>query len=121
MLHAGGDDEVLGLVVLQNEPHAFHVVLGISPVAQRVEVAEEQLLLLALLDACGGQRYLTRHEGLATALALVIEEYARAAEHVVSLAVLLHYPEAILLGHGVGRVRVERRVLVLRHLLHLAV
>src|SRR5919199_2585427 len=40
---AGGDHEVLGVVLLEHEPHGLDVVLGIAPVALGVEVAERQL------------------------------------------------------------------------------
>ena len=48
---AGGDHEVLGLVLLQHEPHRLDVVAGEAPVALRVEVAEPQLVREAELDA----------------------------------------------------------------------
>ena len=121
VLLTGGDDEVLGLVVLQNQPHALDVVPGIAPVAQAGQVAQIQLILLALRNAGGSQCDLAGDEGLAAALGLVVEQDARAAEHVVRLAVLLHDPEAVLLGDSVGAVGVERRVLVLGNLLDLAV
>ena len=36
VLHARGNDEVLGLAGLEDEPHTLDVVLGVAPVAQRV-------------------------------------------------------------------------------------
>ena len=60
-----GDDEVFRFFLLQDEPHALHVVLGIAPVAEGVEVAEIELVLIALLDACRRQGNLTGDEGLA--------------------------------------------------------
>ena len=77
--------------------------------------------MLALLDACGSKGDFAGNEGFATALALVIEEDARAAIHVVSLAIFLYYPESILLSNSVWAVRVERSVLVLWHFLYLAI
>lgn len=121
MLHAGGNDEILGLLVLQNQPHALDVILRIAPVAQRGEVSEVELVLLALGDTGRREGNLARHEGLAAALRLVVEQDARAAEHVVGLAVLLDNPVAVELCHGIGAVGVKRGLLVLRDLLHLAV
>ena len=121
VLLACGDDEVLGLVVLQNQPHALDVVPGIAPVAQAGQVAQVQLILLALRNAGGSQRDLAGDKSLAAALGLVVEENAGAAEHIVGFAVLLHDPEAVLLGDSVGTVGVERCVLVLGNLLDLAV
>ena len=101
VLDAGGDHEVLRLVVLEYEPHALHIVLCITPVAEGVEVAEVEAVLLALGDAGCSEGDLSCHEGLATALALVVEEDAGAAEHIVGLAVLLDNPEAVEFGHCV--------------------
>ena len=42
MAHAGGDDVVVRLVLLEHQPHRAHVVAGESPVAPRVEVAEAE-------------------------------------------------------------------------------
>ena len=120
VLHARGNDVVLGLAGLEDEPHTLDVVLGVAPVAEGVEVAEVEFVLQALGDA-GGEGDLARDEGLATALALVVEEDAVAAEHAVGVAVLLDDPEAVLLGDGVGAEGVEGGVLVLGHFLDLAV
>ena len=121
VLYAGCDHEVFGLVVLQNEPHAFHVVLGVAPVAEAVEVTEVQAVLLALGNAGCGERNLAGHEGFATAFGFVVKKNAGAAEHVVGFAVFLDDPEAVKLGHGVRAVRVERGILVLRDFFDLAV
>ena len=121
MLHARGDDVVLGLAGLEDEPHTLDVVLGVAPVAEGVEVAEVEFVLQTLGDAGGGEGNLARDEGLATALALVVEEDAVAAEHAVGVAVLLDNPEAVLLGDGVGAEGVEGGVLVLGYFLDLAV
>ena len=121
VLHAGRNYEVFGLVVLQNEPHAFHVVLGVAPVAEAVQVAEVKAVLLALGNACSSERNLAGHEGLATAFGFVVKEDAGAAEHVVSLAVFLDNPEAVELCHGIRAVRVKWGILVLRNLFYLAV
>lgn len=121
VLHTRGDHEILGLLVPQDQPHALDVILRITPVAQRREVAQVEFVLLALGNTGCGKGDLTRHEGLAAALRLVVEQDARAAEHVVGLAVLLDDPIAVEFGHGVGAVGVERGLLVLRDLLHLAV
>ena len=121
VLHARGNDVVLGLAGLEDEPHTLDVVLGVAPVAEGVEVAEVEFVLQTLGDAGGGEGDLARDEGLATALALVVEEDAVAAEHAVGVAVLLDDPEAVLLGDGVGAEGMEGGVLVLRDFLDLAV
>ena len=117
---ARGDDEVLGSGVLQDEPHALYVVLGIAPVAAGVQVAQVELVLQAPDDAGGGQRNLAGDEGFAPALALVVEEDAVDGEHPVTLAIVLRYPEAVLFGHAVGAARIEGGRLPLGNFLYLA-
>ncbi len=68
VLLAGGNDVVLGLGLLEDEPHTFHIVLGIAPVAGAGEVAKVEFLLLALGYAGGGEGDLAGDEGLAAAL-----------------------------------------------------
>ena len=121
MLHAGSDHEILRRLVLQYEPHALHIILGISPVAEAVEVAEQQLLLLALGNARGCQRDLAGNERLTAALRLMVEEDTRAAEHAVCFTVLLDNPVAVQFGYSIRAIRMERSVLILRHFLNLAV
>ena len=62
--------------MLEYEPHALDIVLGIAPVAEGVEVAQIEAVLLALCDACGSKSDLAGHEGLTSALRLVVEEDA---------------------------------------------
>ena len=107
--------------MLQNEPHAFHIVLGVAPVAKAVQVAEVQAVLLALGNAGGGESDLAGHEGLATAFGFMVKEDAGAAKHVIRFAVFLDNPEAVELSHGIRAVRVEGGLLVLRDLFYLAV
>ena len=121
MLHAGGNDKILGRGMLQNEPHALNIIFGVAPIAQRAEVAQEELILLPLFDACCCQCDFARDESFAAALTLVVEQNARAAIHVVGLAIFFHNPKAILLGHGIGAVGVEGCVFVLWHLLYFSI
>jgi hypothetical protein len=106
---AGRDDIVSRLVLLQHRPHRLDVVAGVSPVALGVEVAQVELLLQAGLDAPDGAGDLAGHERLAAAGRLVVEQDAVAREEVVALAVVHGLPEAIDLGAGVRRARVEGR------------
>ena len=66
VLHSGGNDEVLGTVVLQDEPHALYIVLGIAPVAEAVHIAQVEAVLQALADAGGSKGDLAGDEGLTT-------------------------------------------------------
>ena len=121
VVFARGDDEVLGSLLLEDEPHTLDVVLGVAPVAEGVEIAEIEFVLESLCDAAGRQGDLSCHEVLSAPLALVVEEDAVAAIEPVGLAVVLHDPIAVELCHAIGASRIERRGLALRHLLHLSV
>ena len=50
MHDAGGEDEVVGLVLLQHEPHPLHVVPGVAPVPHRVQVTQLETLQLTQVD-----------------------------------------------------------------------
>ena len=121
VLHTCGDDEVLGTVVLQDKPHTLHIVLGIAPVAQGVEVTQVQAILQTLADTGSSEGDLAGDEGLATALRLVIEKDAGAAEHIVGLAIFFHDPEAVKLGHSIGTIGMERGIFVLGNFFYLAI
>ena len=47
---AGGDDVIVRLGLLQHQLHGLDVILGVAPVALRVEIAEAQLVGQAELD-----------------------------------------------------------------------
>ena len=117
---SGRDHVVVGLVLLQHQPHRAHVVAGEAPVALRVEVAQAQLAREPELDARHAVGDLARHELEAAPRRLVVEEDAADRVHAVALAVVDRDPVAVGLRDAVGAARVERRLLGLRHLLHLA-
>ena len=73
----------------------------------RLEIAEKELVLHALLDAADGARDLARDEALAPPRALVVEEHAVADEETVCLAIVDREHVGGDLGHGVGAARTE--------------
>ena len=117
---ARGHHVVVALVLLQHQVHRLDVVAGEAPVALSVEVAHGQLGGQAQLDASHRVGDLASDELKAAARALVVEEDARRAVHVVRLAVVHGDVVAVHLGHAVRRARVERGDLRLRNLEHLA-
>ena len=114
------DDVVVGLLLLQHEPHRLDVIAREAPVALRVEVAEAELARHPELDARDTVGDLARHELDAAPRRLVIEQDAVARVHAERLAVVERDVVAVDLGHAVWRARVEGRRLGLRHLVHLA-
>ena len=97
------------------------IVAGVAPVALGIEIAEIEPVLQPELDRRDRAGDLAGDEGLAADRALVVEQDAVGGVHAVGLAVVHRDPVGVELGRGVGRARIERRGLALRHLLHLAV
>jgi len=120
MLAAGGDHEVLRLVLLQHQPLHLHVVARMAPVAQRIQIAKIKLGFQALGDIAQGARDLACDEGLATARRFVVEQDAAGTEDVVTFAVVHRDPVRVELGHAIRAARVERRLFDLRDGLYLA-
>jgi len=75
------EDIVVGLWLLKNKPHAFHVILCMSPVAPCIEVAKIEFLLKPVLDSCSRPRNLSRHEGFPSDRRFVVEKNAVAGMH----------------------------------------
>ena len=121
VLHAGGDDEIFGLRLLQHEPLHFNVVLGVAPIALGVQVAQEQAVLQAQLDARQGAGDLAGDEGFTADGAFVVEQDAVAGVDAVGLAVVDGDPVGVELGHRVGAARVEGSGFLLGDFLHQAV
>ena len=106
---------------MEHEPLHLHVVAGVAPVAQGVEVAHEQALLQPSIDARQAAGDLAGHERLTAAWALVVKQDAVAGIHSISLAVVHRDPIGVELGHAVGTARIKGCGLLLGHLLHQAV
>ena len=70
--------------------------------------------------ACGGEGDFACDEVFASAWAFVVEEYAVGGIHSVAFAVVLHNPEGVHFGYGVGRARIEWCVFVLGYLAYFA-
>jgi len=71
---AAGDHVVVGLVLLEHQPHRLDVVLGVAPVAGRVEVAQLELGRQTVADRGGVPGDLAGDELEAAARRLVVEE-----------------------------------------------
>ena len=121
VLHAGGDDEVVRLFLLQHQPLHFDEIAGMPPVAQGGEVAEVETVLQADGDARQGAGDLARDEGFAANRAFVIEEDAVAGIDAIGFAVVDGDPVGVELGDGVGTARVEGSGFLLRGFLDEAV
>ena len=121
MLYSGGDYKVLRLFILKDQPHTLYIVLRISPVTERIQIAQVQLILLTLCDSCSRQCYLSRNEGLASPLTLMIKQNTGTTEHIISFSVFLYNPITILLGNCIRTVRMKRSRLSLRNFFYLSI
>src|SRR5690606_3824143 len=86
--HTGGNDEVFRLVLLEDEPHSFNVVLSMTPVALCIQVSEIKLILESKGDAGHSPGNFAGHEGLAPEGGLVVKEDPIAGIHAISLPVI---------------------------------
>ena len=108
VLLAGGDHEILRLLLLQHQPLRFDVLARVAPVPPRLEVPEIKAVLLTQADPRERARDLPADEGLAPDRGFVIEQNAVAGEKAVGFAVVDGDPVGIELGDPVGRARIER-------------
>src|SRR5215471_21275767 len=72
MLLTGGQHVVVGLALLEDRPRPLDIVARVAPVAPRIEIAEKEAVLHAVMDGGDRARNLARHEGLAADRAFVI-------------------------------------------------
>ncbi len=121
VLHAGGNDKILGLVLLQHQPLHFHVIPGVAPVAFGFHIAEKKTVLQAKLDARQGTRNLARDKCFTADRRLMVKQNAITGIETIRLAVIHGDPVAIHFGHGIRAARVKRGGFGLRNFLHQAI
>ena len=117
----GRDDIVVGLLLLQHQPHRANIVARMAPVALGVDVAEPQFLSQPKFDARDAVRHLSGDEFDAAQGALMIEQDAGRCVQAEALAIIDRDPVAIEFSDGIGRTRMKRRQLALHRLADLAV
>lgn len=118
VLHARGNDEVIGLLLLQHHPLHAHIVFGVPPVAHGIEVAHVKAFFQPLGNVGQTASDLAGDEGFAPARTFVVEQDAVARVHPVSFAVVHHNPIRVHLGYCIGAPRIERCGFLLRDLLY---
>ncbi len=91
---SGGDDVIVGGILLEHKPHGVDVFAGEPPVASGVEVSEVEVFLEAHFDACGGAGDFACDEGFAAERGLVVEEDAVGEVEAIGFAVVDDLVEA---------------------------
>ena len=121
MLNTRCDHKVLRLVLLHDQPHTLNIVLCITPVTKRIHISKLQMILKPLRNTSRSQSDLTGNKVFSTTLRFMIKQNSIYGKHAISITVLLHHPETILLRNRIWGIWMKRRCLTLRNLLHLAV
>ena len=109
----GADDVVPRLFLLEDPPHALHVLGCKPPVPPRFEVAQVQVLFFPSQDPGDAPGDLAGHEGLSPPGGLVVEEDAVCRVQGVAFAVVPGHPVGIELRTGVRAPGEKRRLFVL--------
>src|ERR1700733_8189631 len=116
-----GQNEIIGLVLLDNPIDAFDIVARVAPVASRVQIAQIYRALLAERNGGHRSRNLARHESFTAERALMIEQNSVRGVQSIRLPIVHGDPISVEFRRGVGRSRIERRSFPLRNLLNQAV
>jgi hypothetical protein len=106
---AGRNDVIIGLLLLQHQPHRLDIVAGKAPIPPCIEVPQVKLVLQTVTDAPNRSRRLARDEGLAATRALMVEQNAVADEEPIGFAVVDRKPMRRHLADAIGAARVKRR------------
>src|SRR5207248_11365907 len=88
MCFSGCDDVVVGLVLLEHGPHRDNIILRMTPVTPRVQIAQPQLVGQAKLDSCDMRRDFPGDEFFSTPGTFVIEKDSTRRMQVVCLAII---------------------------------
>src|SRR5205807_8055413 len=107
------EDIIVRTLLLKHQPHAFHILRRVSPVAPGVEVTQVQVLLPPAQDGRDRPRDLPRDERFSPAGALVVEQDPVAREEIIASPVGDHHPMRIDLRGGIGALRAKRAPLAL--------
>ncbi len=110
---AGGDDVIVGTLLLEHEPHRLDIIPGKAPVALGLEIPEVELLLETEFDPGRRPGDLPGDKGLSAAGGFVVEEDPVAGENPVGVPVIADDIVGVNLGSGVGALRLKRGRLAL--------
>src|SRR5882757_7643897 len=104
--------------MLQDPPHRVDIIFCVTPIPLGIEIAYKNLATETERDLCDTPRHFARDERFTAKGAFVIEQYSIAGKHVVCLPIIYRNPMGVELRHSIRRPRIERRLFILRDLLH---
>src|SRR5436190_9263970 len=86
---------IMWLILLQHEPHGFHVFFSITPIPLGIEVPHVKFLLQARFNSRRGASNFSADERLAPARRLMVEKNAIAGKDPIAFAVVDCHPISV--------------------------
>ena len=109
----GGKHIISRFLLLQHQPHAFHIISRKAPVPLGIHISQGKLFLLSCQNGGNGKRDLPGNEIFAPSGRLMVKKDTVAGEHVIGFPVIYRNPIGIQLRHAVGALGVKRRFFAL--------
>src|SRR5438132_14199234 len=117
---ARGNDKIFRLLLLKQQMHCAHVILGVSPIALGFQIAKAQLCLLPVLYARYCRTDFARNKLKAAARTFMIEKDAADTIHAVSFPIVARQIKSRNLTDAIRRARMKRRGFLLWRFFHFA-
>ena len=117
----GGQDLIIGNIVLKHQIHTLDIVTSMSPITFGINVTKVKAFVKSLTNPRHGNGNLPGDKGGSTTGRLVVEKNAVSEVHSIGLTVVDQDPEGVLLGDSIGRTGVEGRSFGLGNLLNFSV
>lgn len=112
-------DKICRCMVLEHEPHTFHIVLRMSPVSLRIEVSNIQFLQKSQMNLCDCTSNLACDECLTSDWRFVIKKESVRRKHSITFSIIYRNPIRIQLSHSIWASWMKRRKLSISSLWHI--
>ena len=103
----GGQDVIIGNIVLKHQIHTLDIVTSMSPITFGINVTKVKAFVKSLTNPRHSNGNLPGDKGGSTTGRLVVEKNAVSEVHSIGLTVVDQDPEGVLLGDSVGRTGIE--------------
>ena len=108
-----GQHIISRLILLQHQPHTFHIIPCKAPVPLGIHIPQGKLLLLSCQNIGNRQRDFPGNEILAPSGRFMIKQNPVTGEHIIRLPVIHRNPVRIQLRHTIRALGIKRRFLTL--------
>src|ERR1043165_55929 len=116
MQTASSENKIIGVIVLEREPHPSHIIFCMSPVTHCCCVAEQQLRLPIQFDCGSSPAYFARDKILSPPWRLMVEHNSVHEEKTKSPSIDCNEIHCECLCTAIRTGRTRRRLLILRFL-----